>query len=817
MTEKDIESLPGVGAKIAEKLKEAGYTDLMSIAASAAGNLAPAIGVGEDTANKIINAARIRLKMGFEPATKVLEKRAQIGKITTGSKALNALLGGGIETGAITEMHGAYGSSKCVAKNTPVAFFNDSKFHFMPINEIYTTYAQLEIPYDNGFAVPVKNLEVLGLTKEGIKKVKVKLLYRQKVERIYKIKTQRNRNLMITHSHKLLTVNSNGIQWIPAEKLKARDVIAVPKTIKYGNESKLSENDGYFLGFFVAEGSANPLSISTSNVKIKNWLISYLKKRFGYEPTIREDKRRTRLFGILLRKTTQDFLGKLSKCNAESKFIPNSVFIANENVIKAFLRGYIDGDGCVGETINLDSKSKKLVTQLGYLLKRFDVEVTIKSHLYKGKRYWRAYIVGEDREKMNVILGTNYKTVNSAYGYPERICEFLRKSYKEILSGSKGNFRKRIGKRSSKDKRPYRILARNSNCTINEKTFQGIVQLFLKGKKDLEQAKVMTQRLEKLDKKEFNYVIKLIPFSYRTLIGKETGINSSTLGNYTLRGLPVHRNMENLMKIKLSLIQEIEKRLEKINHVIKICKNIYNLSWDEIESVNDATYNGWVYDFVVPNSYTFVGGMLPTIFHNTQLGLQLAVNIQLPKEKGGLTSKAVFIDTEATFRPERIQQMATAVGLNPTKALENIFTARAFNSDHQVLLAEKAEDIIKKEPVKLLVIDSVTSSFRSDYTGRGTLADRQQKLNRHLHFLQKLADVYNLAVYVTNQVMARPDILFGDPTAPIGGHILGHQATFRIYVRKSKGDLRIAKLIDSPSLPEGETIFKVCSDGIRDR
>jgi DNA repair protein RadA len=113
-------------------------------------------------------------------------------------------------------------------------------------------------------------------------------------------------------------------------------------------------------------------------------------------------------------------------------------------------------------------------------------------------------------------------------------------------------------------------------------------------------------------------------------------------------------------------------------------------------------------------------------------------------------------------------------------------------------------------------MDSLTSSFRSDYTGRGTLANRQQKLNRHLHTLQKLADVYNLAIYVTNQVMSRPDILFGDPTAPIGGHILGHQATFRVYLRKSKAEKRIAKLIDSPCLPEGETIFKVIVDGIRD-
>lgn len=200
----------------------------------------------------------------------------------------------------------------------------------------------------------------------------------------------------------------------------------------------------------------------------------------------------------------------------------------------------------------------------------------------------------------------------------------------------------------------------------------------------------------------------------------------------------------------------------------------------------------------------------------TQLGFQLAVNVQLPKEKGGLNGRCIFIDTEATFRPERITQIAEAMKLDPNKVLRNIFVARAYNSDHQIVLAEKTKDIIKEKNIKLLVVDSLTSQFRADYTGRGELASRQQKLNRHLHALQRIADVYNIAVYVTNQVMARPDILFGDPTIAIGGHVMGHAATFRLYLRKSKQNKRIARLIDSPSLPEGEAIFKVTERGIED-
>lgn len=200
----------------------------------------------------------------------------------------------------------------------------------------------------------------------------------------------------------------------------------------------------------------------------------------------------------------------------------------------------------------------------------------------------------------------------------------------------------------------------------------------------------------------------------------------------------------------------------------------------------------------------------------SQLAFQLTVNVQLPPDKGGLGGAVLFIDTENTFRPERIVQLAQARGLDGQTILKNIHVARAFNSEHQMLLVDKARELIKERNIRLIVIDSLTSHFRADFAGRGTLADRQQKLNKHLHALQKLADNHNLVVYVTNQVMAKPDLLFGDPTVPIGGHILAHQATYRVYVRKSKGDRRIARLMDSPNLPDGEAVFRVTERGIED-
>ncbi|HDQ16181.1 MAG TPA: DNA repair and recombination protein RadA [Bacteroidetes bacterium] len=200
----------------------------------------------------------------------------------------------------------------------------------------------------------------------------------------------------------------------------------------------------------------------------------------------------------------------------------------------------------------------------------------------------------------------------------------------------------------------------------------------------------------------------------------------------------------------------------------------------------------------------------------TQIAHQLCVMVQLPKEQGGLEGHAFYIDTENTFRPERIAQMAEGLELDPDEVLSKIHVARAYNSSHQMLLVDKVKEMSSDIPARLLVVDSLTAHFRAEYVGRGALADRQQKLNKHMHDLLRWADLNNGVVCVTNQVSAKPDAFFGDPTRPIGGHIVGHTATFRLYLRKSKGPKRIARLIDSPHLPEGEAVFTISGKGISD-
>ncbi len=200
----------------------------------------------------------------------------------------------------------------------------------------------------------------------------------------------------------------------------------------------------------------------------------------------------------------------------------------------------------------------------------------------------------------------------------------------------------------------------------------------------------------------------------------------------------------------------------------------------------------------------------------TQVCFQLAVNATRPLEDGGLDGEVFIIDTENTFRPERIVQMSIALDLDPEEVLKKIHVARAFNSHHQMLLVDKAQELAGDMKVRLLIVDSLTAHFRAEYVGRGALAERQQNLNKHMHDLLRFGDLNNAVVAVTNQVSAKPDAFFGDPTRPIGGHIVGHAATYRLYLRKSKGGKRIARLVDSPNLPEAEAVISVGEDGIRD-
>lgn len=200
----------------------------------------------------------------------------------------------------------------------------------------------------------------------------------------------------------------------------------------------------------------------------------------------------------------------------------------------------------------------------------------------------------------------------------------------------------------------------------------------------------------------------------------------------------------------------------------------------------------------------------------TQIAHQLCVTVQLPHDQGGLEGNALYIDSEGTFRPERLLQIAARYNLDGNELLKNVLYARAYNSSHQMVIIDNSVKLIREKHIKLVIVDSVMSHFRAEYIGRGTLSERQQKLNKFVHKLLQIAEAYNVIVFITNQVMDSPGVFFGDPTRPVGGHVLAHSSTYRIYLRKSKGEKRVARLIDSPCFPEGEAIFEITERGIED-
>ncbi|MFX1273943.1 MAG: DNA repair and recombination protein RadA [Promethearchaeota archaeon] len=301
------------------------------------------------------------------------------------------------------------------------------------------------------------------------------------------------------------------------------------------------------------------------------------------------------------------------------------------------------------------------------------------------------------------------------------------------------------------------------------------------------------------------------------------------IGDVTLEKL----KEEGILSVKALAMSPISKLIDAgigektANKIIKAAQDMEKLGfksaeeiWEKRKQLNRIHTGSVNLDDILsggiePGALTELFGEYRT--GKTQLAHQLCVNVQLPYEEGGLKGNALYVDTEGTFRPERIIQMAEGKDLDYNEVLKNITIGRAYNSNHQVLLIRETPKLIDEKNIKLIVIDSIITHFRSEYIGRGTLATRQQVLNSHIHDLLRLTEIYDeLAVIFTNQVSAKPDVFYGNPLTHTGGNIIAHGATIRIYLRKGKGDQRVAKIIDAPHLPEDEAIFTIKEDGIGD-
>jgi DNA repair protein RAD51 len=307
---------------------------------------------------------------------------------------------------------------------------------------------------------------------------------------------------------------------------------------------------------------------------------------------------------------------------------------------------------------------------------------------------------------------------------------------------------------------------------------------------------------------------------------QEGGINSSDIkklieaGYNSLESLS-YNPKKNLVLIKGLSEAKIDKIIKVVEDILKYGIKPSSYALEERKKLVRITSGSKELDTLLgggfeSNSITELFGEFRT--GKTQICHTLCVTCQLPRNEGGGEGKAIYIDTEGTFRPEKLAPIAERFGLDPKQVIENVFYARAYNSDHQNRLLLQVCALMCEQKFSLLIVDSATALYRTDYTGRGELSNRQMSLAKFLRNLQKIADEHKIVVVITNQVVATVDgnAFGGNDKKPIGGHIMAHACQTRLYLKKGLKQNRICKIYDSPSLPESEATYSITDKGIDD-
>ena len=376
----------------------------------------------------------------------------------------------------------------------------------------------------------------------------------------------------------------------------------------------------------------------------------------------------------------------------------------------------------------------------------------------------------------------------------------------------------------------YSILKKNNITTIDELMSKRLIELQAMG--------IQRAIAKKIRKKISELVPRYKHFKEELGLEDLPGVGKTTAGSLREKGLNIYlietipvRELEEKYGITAAAAKKYKEALRQLRGGIEFVS-----AFEIMEKQKHApafTYGVKSLDALTTIEELDISGVRlgetielfgPFRSGKSQLCHQLCVTVQLPPDLGGVGKKAVFIDTEGTFSPSRIKaihkRLQQELGWEkPFEAvLKDITYARAYNSDHQMSLAERLLELFfhQRDEYGLVVVDSATAHFRAEFAGRGTLAERQQTINYHLGTLGRIADTYNVAVVITNQVQSNPAAFFGDPTQAIGGNILGHWAVTRFYLRKSKGEKRIIRVYDSPYLPESEAVFAITQDGCVD-
>ncbi len=830
-----VEDLPGVGPKGAKKLKDAGYNDLMAIAAASIKELMLACEVGEGTAEKIIVAARDKLDIGYKTADVVLERRKEINRLTTGSKNLDALVGGGIETQYITEAFGAFASGKTQLGFQLAVNVQLPKEKGGLNGRCLFIDTENSLPYDERILIKSENgielIEIGKLVEEQIKEdrgndkitvygntistssnkrdlkavsfdpedYKIKTFpitgfIKHGPKKIYRVKLASGRSVRVTEYHNFFSLNKHGdLEPVATKSLGVGDKICVAGNLPVENYIEgidlseiLSEKDLFVrgddeFGEKLIEIKGDLKTIAKNRNKNADSAYNWIKRKevpldvfTKIKTKIDKDVIRDLKIGGWSRKNNISLVVKVDK---DILWLLGLYVAEGSCVRKDYGRYYINRVIISNTKNNIERKVKTIGGKIGLRFSRNKGDLKVESRAF-------ALLI----KKLNM----------GNYAKEKKIPEFILKLDKEKINAflqgyieGDGSIDTITGTTNCETVSPYlaegllystlslEIPSRNSTVTREynnkpSKTFNVHWQT----------DPSRSSRLEELPNS--NLEIGGLLKSVRKKLGLSQNALAKTCG---LNTSIIHQIESGAAKnVRRSTLKKIIQNLRD-NEIKKLKKLVESEIWFDAVAEIEECGIGEVYDIeVMPDGnevQNFIGGYGGIILHNT-------------------------------FRPERVEQIATSMGLDPKKVLKNIYVARAYNSDHQILLLDKAKEMIRDKNIKLIIIDSITSHFRSDYSGRGELAPRQQKLNRHLHGLQKMSEVYNVAVYMTNQVMSRPDVMFGDPTTAIGGHILAHASGIRLYLRKSKGSLRIVKLIDAPNLPEGEAVFTVTENGIGD-
>ena len=328
------------------------------------------------------------------------------------------------------------------------------------------------------------------------------------------------------------------------------------------------------------------------------------------------------------------------------------------------------------------------------------------------------------------------------------------------------------------------------------------------------------------DEEEANQAEENEPEYHQIELLQENGINNSDINKLKEAGFNSLESLSYTARKNLTTIKGFSEA--KIDKIIKIVDEILNykiqpstVALQKRKKLSRITSGSKELDTLLgggfeSDSITELFGEFRT--GKTQICHTLCVTCQLPKSDGGGEGKAIYIDTEGTFRPEKLALIAERFGLDPKETIENVYYARAYNSDHQQRLLVQVCALMCEQKFSLLIVDSATALYRTDYTGRAELSNRQISLGRFLRNLQKIADEHKIVVVITNQVVATVDgnAFGGNDKKPIGGHIMAHACQTRLYLKKGLKQNRICKIYDSPSLPEAEASYSITDRGIDD-